>query len=154
MRKILALLLLAVLAGSVYAETAVPTQDDPVAAKRAVALGLKLRCLVCQNQSIEDSHADLAGDLRRQIREQIAAGKTDDEIVKYMTDRYGDFVLYEPPFKATTLLLWGGPAVLLVAGALVLVRVVRTRRSASAAPLSEEERRRAEALLAGKENQS
>jgi cytochrome c-type biogenesis protein CcmH len=154
MRKIVALLLLALAFSGAYADTAVPTPDDPVSSRRAVALGLKLRCLVCQNQSIEDSHADLAGDLRRQIREQIAAGRTDDEIIKYMTDRYGDFVLYEPPFKATTLLLWGGPAVLLIGGALVLVRMVRTRRRTAAAPLSEEERRRAEALLGGEENPS
>jgi cytochrome c-type biogenesis protein CcmH len=131
--------------------TAVPTEDDPVSSRRAVELGLKLRCLVCQNQSIEDSHADLAADLRRQIREQIKAGKSDREIIQFMTDRYGDFVLYEPPFKATTLLLWAGPGLLLVIGAIVMARVIRTRRRMAPAPLSEAERARADALLAGKE---
>src|SRR5438045_4752514 len=92
------------------AADAVPTEKDPVSAKRAVKLAEKLRCLVCQNQSIADSNAELANDLRLQIREQIAAGKTDDEIATYMVNRYGDFVLYQPPVKATTILLWGGPA--------------------------------------------
>jgi cytochrome c-type biogenesis protein CcmH/NrfF len=85
-----------------WAADAQPTERDSVAAARAVKLSEKLRCLVCQNQSIADSSAELAQDLRQQIREQIAAGKTDDEIIAYMVARYGDFVLYEPPFKATT----------------------------------------------------
>src|SRR5262249_39597466 len=91
------------------AADAVPTAQDPVAAARAVKLAEKLRCLVCQNQSIAESNAELAQDLRRQINEQIAAGKTDQQIADYMTARYGDFVLYQPPFKTTTLLLWIGP---------------------------------------------
>jgi cytochrome c-type biogenesis protein CcmH len=132
------------------ADTAVPTEQDPVAQARAVKLSEKLRCLVCQNQTIAESNADLAVDLRRQVREQIAAGKSDDEIVTFMTDRYGDFVLYSPPFKATTLLLWAGPLVLLVLGLLMLVRLVRQRHAQPAAvPLTAEERARAEALLAG-----
>ncbi len=152
MKPIIFILMLLV-AGVLHAQgTAVPTEDDPVASKRAVQLGEKLRCLVCQNQSIEDSHAELASDLRRQIREQIAAGKTDPEIIKFMTDRYGDFVLYDPPFKATTLLLWAGPGLLLLAGAVVAARAFRARRRAAAAPLSDAERARAEALLAGKES--
>jgi cytochrome c-type biogenesis protein CcmH len=133
-----------------HAADAVPTAKDPVAQARAVRLSEQLRCLVCQNQTIAESNADLAVDLRRQVNEQIAAGRSDDEIVKYMTDRYGDFVLYKPPLKATTLLLWGGPALLLLVGLAVLVRLVRDRRRAPApAPLSAEERARAEALLAG-----
>ena len=96
---------------------AVPTEMDPVAAARLVKLSEKLRCLVCQNQTIADSNAELAKDLRQQIREQIAAGKTDDEIATYMVNRYGDFVLYQPPVKPTTYLLWIGPA-LLAAGRL------------------------------------
>ena len=91
------------------AAEALPTENDPVAAARAVALSEKLRCLVCQNQTIADSNAELAQDLRRQIREQIAAGKSDQQIVEYMVARYGDFVLYQPPVKATTLLLWRVP---------------------------------------------
>ena len=89
-----------------------PTEKDPGRGSARVTLAEELRCLVCQNQTIADSNAELALDLRRQIREQIAAGKTDDEIVDYMVARYGDFVLYQPPVKATTLLLWAGPALL------------------------------------------
>jgi cytochrome c-type biogenesis protein CcmH len=132
------------------AADAVPTVQDPVAQSRAVKLSEQLRCLVCQNQTIAESNAELAVDLRSQVREQIAAGKSDDEIVKYMTDRYGDFVLYRPPLKATTLLLWGGPLLLLLLGLGMLVRLVRQRRDApDVAPLTAEERARAEALLAG-----
>jgi cytochrome c-type biogenesis protein CcmH len=133
------------------AKDAVPTAQDPVAAERAVDLAEKLRCLVCQNQSIADSNAELAVDLRRQIGEQIAAGKSDREILDFMTARYGDFVLYSPPFKASTLALWLGPALLAVAGFAVMRRAVRDRnRAPEERPLTDEERRRAEALLAGK----
>jgi cytochrome c-type biogenesis protein CcmH len=129
---------------------AVPTDKDGVAAARAVKLGEKLRCLVCQNQTIEDSNAELAQDLRRQIREQMAAGKTDGEIIDYMVARYGDFVLYQPPLKATTVLLWAGPALLLLIGFVGLVRIVRARRAEpDAAPLSAEEHQRAAQLLGG-----
>jgi len=132
------------------AADAVPTEKDPVAASRAVKLSEKLRCLVCQNQTIADSNAELAQDLRRQIHEQIAAGRSDDEIVAYMVARYGDFVLYQPPVKSTTMLLWAGPALLLIVGFAGLIRVVRARRAAPPAPpLSAEERARAAKLLAG-----
>jgi len=128
---------------------AAPTEKDPVAQARAVKLSETLRCLVCQNQTIADSNAELAVDLRRQVREQIAAGRSDDEIIRYMTDRYGDFVLYRPPLKAATVLLWGGPLLLLALGAFVLVRIMRERRAApEAPPLTAEERARADALLA------
>jgi len=131
------------------ATDAAPTEKDPVAQARAVRLSETLRCLVCQNQTIADSNAELAVDLRRQVREQIAAGRSDDEIITYMTDRYGDFVLYRPPVKATTILLWGGPLLLLAIGAFALVRIMRERRSVpEAPPLTPEERARAEALLA------
>ncbi|MGH8683657.1 MAG: cytochrome c-type biogenesis protein [Burkholderiales bacterium] len=128
-----------------------PTDSDPVAAARAVQLANELRCLVCQNQSIAESNAELAVDLRRQIREQIAAGRTDGEIVDFMVTRYGEFVLYRPPFKAATVLLWLGPALLVLAGFGVLARAVRARRQAPALPLTPEERARAERLLAPKE---
>jgi cytochrome c-type biogenesis protein CcmH len=132
-----------------YATDAAPTEKDPVAQARAVKLSETLRCLVCQNQTIADSNAELAVDLRKQVREQIAAGRSDDEIIKYMTDRYGDFVLYRPPVRATTVLLWGGPALLLAIGAFVLMRITRERRAApEAPPLTAEERARADALLA------
>jgi len=87
----------------------------------------ELRCLVCQNQSIADSNAGLASDLRREVHSMLLAGRSDDEIVKFMTDRYGDFVLYRPPFVRRTLLLWLAPALLLAIGALVAIRVVRGR---------------------------
>jgi len=103
---------------------------------------------VCQNQTIADSNAELANDLRGQIREQIAAGRTDDEILTYMVDRYGDFVLYQPPFKATTVLLWAGPALLLFGGVFILLRNLR-RQPAAEATLTDEERERAKRLLAG-----
>ena len=151
--KGLARLLLAVIAVSplpAFAADAVPTEKDSVAASRAVKLSEKLRCLVCQNQTIADSNAELAQDLRRQIHEQIAAGKTDDEIIDYMVARYGDFVLYQPPVKPTTMLLWAGPALLLLIGFGGLVRIVRARGARpEALPLTPEEHERAARLLDG-----
>ena len=152
MRYAIALLVLlsSLFGAPALAANAVPTAQDPVAQSRAVKLSEQLRCLVCQNQTIAESNADLALDLRQQIREQIAAGKSDEEIIQYMVNRYGDFVLYKPPFKATTLLLWLGPALLLIVGVLVLVRVLRARNAAAEpAALSAEERERAARLLAG-----
>jgi cytochrome c-type biogenesis protein CcmH len=90
----------------------------------------KLRCLVCQNQSLADSNAELAGDLRKQVRDQVAAGRSDEEIIGYLVQRYGDFVLYEPPFKATTALLWIGPFLLFAAAVGFLLVAVRRRRNA------------------------
>ena len=143
-------LLLAVAGGPAPANEAVPTLNDPVAAKREVELAKQLRCLVCQNETIADSRADLAVDLRNKLREQIAAGKSDPEIISFMTARYGDFVLYRPPLKATTVLLWIGPFLLLAAGVLIAWRVVRLRAGrASPAPLSAADRERAERLLRG-----
>lgn len=128
---------------------ALPTSRDAIAAARAVRLADELRCLVCQNQTIAESNADLAVDLRQQIREQIATGKTDDDILAYMVARYGDFVLYRPPLRATTLLLWMGPLLLLLIGFIVLVRVLRMHRRQAPDPLlSPEERARAASLLA------
>jgi cytochrome c-type biogenesis protein CcmH len=133
-----------------FAKDAAPTAQDPVAAQRAVGLSEQLRCLVCQNQSIAESNADLAVDLRRQINEQIAAGRSDGEIIDFMVQRYGDFVLYRPPFKASTVLLWLGPALLLLGGLWALARVLRSRtRAAEERPLSDEERARAARLLGG-----
>ena len=108
----------------------------------------KLRCLVCQNQSLADSGAELAGDLRKQVRDQVAAGRSDDEIVGFLVQRYGDFVLYEPPFKATTALLWIGPFLLLAAAAVFLVIAVRRRRNAPEEPaLAPDEKRLVERVL-------
>jgi cytochrome c-type biogenesis protein CcmH len=148
LRALLIALMLAC-GGIVQAKDAVPTEVDPVAQKRAVGLANELRCLVCQNQTIADSHAELAVDLRRQIDEQIKAGKSDGEIIDYMVARYGDFVLYRPPLKATTVLLWGGPALLGLVGIFVLWRVLRARRAREEdRPLTDEERREAGRLLA------
>ena len=134
----------------VSAQLAQPLPEDPVANKRAVQLAEQLRCLVCQNQSIAESNAELAVDLRRQIREQIGQGRSDAEIIDFMVERYGDFVLYRPPFKATTLLLWFGPPLLLLLGIGVLVRYLRERRKRiELQPLTEDERRQAQLLLSG-----
>ena len=130
------------------AQTPTPTTDDPVANKRAVALSEELRCLVCQNQSIAESNAELAVDLRRQIREQIAEGRDDKQIVDYMVERYGDFVLYRPPLKASTVVLWLGPPLLFLIGLALLLRYLRQRRHDEAPQaLSDEERRRAAVML-------
>ena len=117
-------LLLAVGASAKEAE---PAAADPAIEARMVRIAAELRCLVCQNQTIADSHSGLAEDLRREVREQLKRGASDEQVVQYMTDRYGDFVRYRPPFKGTTLLLWAGPAVLLVAGIGVLAIVLRRR---------------------------
>jgi len=141
---------IAALAAPVAADEAQPTLNDPVAAKREVELAKQLRCLVCQNETIADSRAGLAQDLRNKLREQMAAGKSDEEIIAYMTDRYGDFVLYRPPLKATTVLLWVGPFLLLAIGVLIGWRAVRARaKAARPEPLSASERERAERLLRG-----
>jgi cytochrome c-type biogenesis protein CcmH len=141
---------LAVFATAAAADEAQPTLNDPVAARREVELAKQLRCLVCQNETIADSRAGLAVDLRNKLREQMAAGKSDEEIIAFMTERYGDFVLYRPPLKATTVLLWAGPFLLLAIGVLVGWRVVRARaRTARPEPLSAAERERAERLLRG-----
>ena len=114
------------------AKEAAPEAVDPALEARMVRITSELRCLVCQNQTIADSHADLAVDLRRQVREQLKAGRSDQEIVDYMTARYGDFVLYRPPLKATTALLWLGPGLMLVAGTLALAVVLKRRSRLSA----------------------
>jgi cytochrome c-type biogenesis protein CcmH/NrfF len=113
-----------------------PTAADPVLEARVNNLSAELRCLVCQNQSLADSHADLAIDLKNQVREQLRAGRTERQVIDYMTDRYGDFVLYRPPLKATTFLLWAGPVLLLLCGGLGLWRAlgVRVRSSAPRVP--------------------
>jgi cytochrome c-type biogenesis protein CcmH len=122
---------------------------DPVAQRRLVDLSAQLRCLVCQNQSIAESNAELAVDLRNQINEQIKAGRSDKEIVDYMVTRYGDFVLYRPPFKATTLLLWVGPIALLLLAVVTFYRTLSRRRARiEDRPLNDAERAEAERLLA------
>lgn len=123
---------------------------DPAQEQRARAIGRGLRCLVCQNQSIDDSNADLARDLRRIVRERIAAGDSDDQVVQFITDRYGDYVLLRPPVNAVTLGLWAAPALILIAGGAVAVAYLRRRTAPppDAAPLSAEERARLKRLTA------
>jgi len=123
-------------------ESSLQTQE------RTRQLEEKLRCLVCQNQTLADSNAELAGDLRKQVAEQMAAGKSDEQIIEYLTARYGDFVLYDPPFKLRTALLWVGPFALLALGAAALVLVLRRRRAApEEAPLAPDEKRVVERVL-------
>ena len=114
-----------------YAKEAVEVAANPALEARMMVLATELRCLVCQNQTIADSHADLAVDLRQQIRELLAKGQSEDQIRQYMTDRYGDFVLYKPPFKPATALLWVGPPVLLVLALGGLYLMLRRRQRAS-----------------------
>lgn len=132
---------------AVHAQVAQPL-EDPAIEQRMKHLTKELRCLVCQNETLADSQAPLAEDLRREIREQMKAGKSDQEILAYATQRYGDFVLYNPPVKTTTYLLWFGPFVLLLAGTAFLYRYVKRRRELiEEEPLTVEERQRAEKLL-------
>jgi cytochrome c-type biogenesis protein CcmH len=114
------------------ANEAAPAADDPVLEARMTRITSELRCLVCQNETIADSSADLAADLRRQVREMLRKGDDDATIIKYMTDRYGDFVLFRPPMKATTVLLWYGPALMLLAGFGTLALVLRRRARTAA----------------------
>ena len=118
---------LLVLGGTALAIDAQDAFDDPVLQERYENINRELRCLVCQNQTIADSNATLAQDLRREVRDMIAAGQTDAQIREFMIERYGDFVLYRPRMTAGNLLLWAAPALLLLIGAIVLVRVVRRR---------------------------
>ena len=120
--------------------------EDPNLEKRVTGLAHELRCLVCQNQTIADSNAPLAVDLRNQIREQLAAGKSESDVIDFMVARYGDFVLYRPPLKASTVLLWAGPFIFLLLGMFLLYRRV-TRRSPPEPQLSEADRARAAKLL-------
>jgi cytochrome c-type biogenesis protein CcmH len=146
------LLLLCSLVLAASAQEAKPLSDDPELEKRLMKLSKELRCLVCQNETLADSQADLAQDLRAQIREQMQAGKTDKEIVAYLTDRYGQFVLYRPPVTPTTYLLWFGPFVFLLAGLAILFRYVKHRRELIPEPqLSDEQRRRVEDILKERE---
>ena len=114
------------------AKEAPAAADDPALEKRTLAVSAELRCLVCQNQTIADSNAGLAVDLRNQVREMLRAGKTEQQITDYMTQRYGDFVLYRPPVNSSTALLWFGPPALLVLGGLTLWLVLRRRSHLSA----------------------
>jgi cytochrome c-type biogenesis protein CcmH len=114
--------------GGAMAKEAAPAAADPALEARMLRITAELRCLVCQNQTIADSHSGLAEDLRREVREQLQRGASDEQVIQFMTDRYGDFVRYRPPFNASTALLWIGPAALLLGG-LATLGIVLWRRT-------------------------
>ncbi len=147
-RLLLVAALFALVPLAASAKTAMPLAADPVLEERMMTLAAGLRCLVCQNQSLAESNADLAVDLRNEIREQMRRGTSDQKIIEYLVARYGDFVLYRPPLKASTLLLWSGPAIMLLFGIGLLTRTLARRRAQIArTPLSAVARARAQELL-------
>lgn len=151
MKRLLLLMMLLLTAAVGVAKEAEPLARDVAVEKRMVAISEELRCLVCQNESLASSHADLAADLRNQIRIMIKAGKSDDEIMTFMTDRYGDFVRYRPPLKLKTVLLWFGPFLLLVLAIVGLFRFIRRQNAqAPSAPLSAEDEAQLAQLLGRK----
>lgn len=147
MRALISLLLLALL-GTAQAKEATPMADNPAVEARLMHISKELRCLVCQNETLADSQADLAKDLRREVREKISEGLTDAQIKVYLTQRYGDFVLYRPPVNVMTGLLWFGPFLLLIGAAIaVALFIKRRRRVLEETPLSAEETARIKSLL-------
>ena len=140
-------------AGPLLAGEAAPAAQDPALEARVNALSNQLRCLVCQNQTIAESNAGLAVDLKNQVRERLQKGESESQIIDFMVARYGDFVLYRPPFKMTTLILWLGPLLLVIGGLLVLYRRLKSVSRQPQTDLSAADRERAERLLAagGKE---
>ncbi len=147
---VIALFALIAPSGQLFAsDIAQPMADDPELEARVMALSRDLRCLVCQNESIAESRAPLAVDLRAQVREQLGAGRSEAEVLDFLVARYGDFVLYKPPFRASTALLWLGPAFFLFGGVGWLLFRLRRRAGEPVAQLSDEDRRLARALLEG-----
>jgi cytochrome c-type biogenesis protein CcmH len=143
----LAFLLAGFISLSAWAGPAAPNADDPVIEQRMNVLAENLRCLVCQNESLASSHAELAEDLRKEIRAQMKAGKNDAQVITYLTDRYGDFVLYRPPFKPVTWLLWLGPVIFLLLGATLWTISLKRRKRLLAQARTDPEAQRAAALL-------
>jgi cytochrome c-type biogenesis protein CcmH len=146
-RALLAALLALLLAGAAGAVEPNEMLKDPALEARARAISQEIRCVVCQNQSIDDSNAEIAHDLRLIVRERLLAGDTDRQVKDYLTARYGDYLLLDPPFRANTLILWLGPALILVIGIGVIAGAARTRPAVPAVPLSEEENRRLARLI-------
>lgn len=147
MGKALVLAMLLLFGGSASAREAAPAAEDPGLEQRVMAVAAELRCLVCQNQSIAESDSDLAKDLRDQVREQLRQGWDERDVVDFMVARYGDFVLWRPPFKLATLLLWFGPLLLLIAGLVALYYRLVRERDAGGTELSDAERARAARML-------
>jgi cytochrome c-type biogenesis protein CcmH len=147
----LMLILMLAVTGHGHAAIESFTFDSSEEEARFKTLSHQLRCLVCQNQSIGDSNAELAQDLRREVYEMIKEGQSDEQIVTFLVDRYGDFVLYKPPVTTTTALLWVGPFVLIAVGLVFLIRFIRTRVAPASGDgaLSAEEQARLDALLDG-----
>lgn len=142
------LFLIFIIPSVAWSKEAIPVAEDPEVEKRMLALTMDLRCLVCQNESIADSRAEFSNDIRREIREQIKANKNDQEIIQFLVDRYGDFVLYNPPIKPTTILLWFGPIALFIVGfGSLIIYLKRRRGQIEDMPLSEAQLKKAEALL-------
>ena len=136
----------------VFGVTPAMAAEDAVLERRVQKVSEELRCLVCQNQTIAESNADLAVDLKNQVREKLKQGASEKDVIAFMTERYGDFVLYRPPMKGTTLLLWFGPGLLLVGALIALFMRLRRRAAATAEPvLSDDERARAATLLGTQE---
>ena len=133
--------------GAASAQEARPMAEDPALEARVMAVAEELRCMVCQNETIAASHADLARDLRGQVREQLRQGRTPQQVIDFMVERYGDFVLYRPPLRAGTVLLWGGPFALLLVAAAWLVPRVRRQPALAGDALSPDEARRVRQLL-------
>ena len=129
------------------AAEASPSAEDPALEARVTRVAEELRCLVCQNQTIADSNADLAKDLRREVRQMLEQGRSEAEVREFMVARYGDFILYRPPLRTSTLLLWLGPFALLCVAIWVHRRIVRDRAAPSSGPLSDEEQKRLQSLL-------
>ncbi|MBT8566167.1 cytochrome c-type biogenesis protein CcmH [Polynucleobacter paludilacus] len=148
MRTFISTLLLIFACHGLMANEAAPLAEDPAVEQRLITISEEMRCLVCQNESLAGSRSDLANDLRAQIRTMIKAGKSNVEIRQYMVDRYGDFVLYRPPVKPTTWLLWLGPFTILLIGIIGLLMYLRQRNtSMDSKTLSDEENRRLDVLL-------
>jgi cytochrome c-type biogenesis protein CcmH len=145
---IVALLILLAWSHAAIAKEATPVLGDEALQERVMKLGGELRCLVCQGESLAESRSDFAADMLRKIRELMQQGKSDQEIKDYLVQRYGDFILYRPPFSGVTLLVWLAPLILLVGGASLLIFNLRRRRArVNAAPLSAEEEARVKNLL-------
>jgi cytochrome c-type biogenesis protein CcmH len=144
-RILLAAMLL--FATPLWAAEAQPVGDDPAIEQRMNHLAKDLRCLVCQNETLAASHAELAEDLRKDIRQQMKLGKNDKQVIQYLTDRYGDFVLYNPPLRSYTILLWFGPFAFLLVGATIWYFTLKRRRGIKPAQVSSEALKQAADLL-------
>jgi cytochrome c-type biogenesis protein CcmH len=152
MKTFLLIILCTLSFGSPFAKDATPLADDPVTEQRLISISEEMRCLVCQNESLAGSRSDLANDLRREIRTLIKEGKSDDQIRNFMVERYGDFVLYRPPVKPITWLLWIGPFIILLIGIAVLFTYLRRRNNAvTTIALSDDDNKRIDALLNNKD---